>query len=159
MIKEDFYFTLQEIKENNGKNGKPLWLIIDDCVYDVTNYLKHPGGRAPHLEQIGEDRKEEFYSIHSSSAKEKRKQFFIGRVKKEKESNNNNNNNDDNNNNMKEDDIERRTKMNPKNKKFNFRQIIFSKYTRAFIVSFITLGLFYLLNKRFKFFLSKSFSR
>lgn len=32
-------FSLSEVAENNGKNGKPVWLIIKDNVYDVTGYL------------------------------------------------------------------------------------------------------------------------
>lgn len=32
-------YTLAQVAENNGKNGKPVWLIIKDCVYDVTGYL------------------------------------------------------------------------------------------------------------------------
>lgn len=32
-------FSMAEVTENNGKNGKPIWLIIKDNVYDVTGYL------------------------------------------------------------------------------------------------------------------------
>lgn len=32
-------YTLVEIKENNGQNGAPTWIVIRDIVYDVTTYL------------------------------------------------------------------------------------------------------------------------
>lgn len=33
-------YSLCEISENNGKNGKPVWIIIKGVVYDVTKFLK-----------------------------------------------------------------------------------------------------------------------
>jgi len=39
----DKQFTLKEIATHNNK--KDCWLVINDVVYDVTNYLdEHPGG-------------------------------------------------------------------------------------------------------------------
>lgn len=32
-------FSLAEVSEYNGENGKACWIIIRDIVYDVTNYL------------------------------------------------------------------------------------------------------------------------
>lgn len=32
-------YSLCEISENNGKNGKPVWIIIKGVVYDVTKFL------------------------------------------------------------------------------------------------------------------------
>lgn len=32
-------FSLAEVAEYNGENGKACWIIIRDIVYDVTNYL------------------------------------------------------------------------------------------------------------------------
>lgn len=33
-------YTLCEISENNGRNGKPVWIIVKGVVYDVTKFLK-----------------------------------------------------------------------------------------------------------------------
>lgn len=33
-------YTLRDVQMNNGKNGAPIWIIIKDVVYDVTNYLE-----------------------------------------------------------------------------------------------------------------------
>lgn len=33
-------YTLEEIKLQNGKNGAKTWIVIHDCVYDVTDYLE-----------------------------------------------------------------------------------------------------------------------
>ena len=33
-------YSLCEISENNGKNGKPVWIIIKGSVYNVTTFLK-----------------------------------------------------------------------------------------------------------------------
>lgn len=32
-------FSLAEVAVNDGKNNKPVWIIIRDIVYDVSNYL------------------------------------------------------------------------------------------------------------------------
>lgn len=33
-------YTLDEIKQQNGKNGAKTWVVIHDNVYDVSDYLK-----------------------------------------------------------------------------------------------------------------------
>lgn len=33
-------YTLEEIKLYNGKNGAKTWVVINDIVYDVTEYLE-----------------------------------------------------------------------------------------------------------------------
>jgi cytochrome b involved in lipid metabolism len=74
-------YTIEEIEENDGENGKKLWVIIGGKVYDVTNY-KHPGGREMFEDGFGEDRKDEFDSIgHSPAAIEEMKRLQIGFVK------------------------------------------------------------------------------
>lgn len=32
-------FSLAEVAEQNGENGKQCWIIIRDIVYNVTDYL------------------------------------------------------------------------------------------------------------------------
>lgn len=33
-------YSMCEISENNGKSGKPVWIIVKNVVYDVTKLLK-----------------------------------------------------------------------------------------------------------------------
>ncbi len=81
MESTDREFSLEEIKANDGQNGKKLWIIIGGNVYDVTNY-EHPGGRDILEDEIGVDRLDEFNSIgHSQAAKDQMKKYLIGRVK------------------------------------------------------------------------------
>ncbi len=74
-------YTLEEISENNGENGRNLWVLIDGKVYDVTKY-KHPGGREIFEDPIGEDRIDEFTAIgHSPAAKQEMTKYHIGFLK------------------------------------------------------------------------------
>lgn len=34
------FYTLEEVKLRNGENGARTWIILHDCVYDATDYLK-----------------------------------------------------------------------------------------------------------------------
>ncbi len=54
----------QQIKGNNGENGNPLWVVIDNKVYDVTKF-NYPNGKK--LESKGEERKEEFIKNYGKS--------------------------------------------------------------------------------------------
>lgn len=74
-------FTIDEIKENDGSEGKRLWVLIHGKVYDVTDF-KHPGGRDAFLEDHGDDRKEDFDSIHTEKAKQQALKYYIGNLKK-----------------------------------------------------------------------------
>jgi len=73
--------NLEELKLNDGEN-RDLWVLIHDKVYDLTNF-KHPGGKEILMDPIGEDRGDEFDSIHSPAVKDEMKKYFIGRLKKE----------------------------------------------------------------------------
>lgn len=33
-------YTLDDVKQRNGKNGARTWIVIHDIVYDATDYLK-----------------------------------------------------------------------------------------------------------------------
>jgi cytochrome b involved in lipid metabolism len=38
-------YSLDELAENNGDSGKPIWMSYGGIIYDVTNFVKnHPGG-------------------------------------------------------------------------------------------------------------------
>ncbi|KAM7356060.1 uncharacterized protein ACRADG_001921 isoform 2-T2 [Cochliomyia hominivorax] len=75
-------YSLCEISENNGKNGKPVWIIIKGVVYDVTKFLKdHPGGDDIILEHAGKDATRAFNDVgHSIDAIQDMKTFKIGVV-------------------------------------------------------------------------------
>lgn len=78
--------TREELLLNNGEDGNKLWVLIDGKVYDLTKF-KHPGGRDVLLEELGEDRKDEFESIHSPAAKQEMKQYCVGVLKEEPKQN------------------------------------------------------------------------
>ena len=33
-------FTREQVAKNNGKNSTRTWIIIDEMIYDVTDYLE-----------------------------------------------------------------------------------------------------------------------
>ncbi len=38
-------YTSKQVSENNGKDGKPVWMSYGGMVYDVTDFISnHPGG-------------------------------------------------------------------------------------------------------------------
>jgi len=57
-------------------------IVIDEQVYDVTNFLKdHPGGDDVILEYLGRDATIGFEDIgHSQKAKEVLKKFLVGTI-------------------------------------------------------------------------------
>ncbi|XP_017015778.2 cytochrome b5 [Drosophila takahashii] len=71
-----------EVAEQNGKNGKPCWLIIKGNVYDVTKFLvEHPGGSEALLEYGGKDATKAFKQAgHSSDAEKDLKNYKIGEI-------------------------------------------------------------------------------
>ena len=93
-------FTAQEVAQNNGQNGKPVWMIIKGKVYDVTPYLdsvslmlysnigtysflffisQHPGGSELLMEYAGKDATNAFRKAgHSVDAIRELKQFYVG---------------------------------------------------------------------------------
>ena len=73
-------YSIDQIKQNDGENGRPLWIIIKNEVYDVTNF-SHPGGREAFLDDHGEDRWEEFNSIHNKATQKQAEKYKIGKVK------------------------------------------------------------------------------
>lgn len=69
------------IKHSNEANG--YWVIVDNKVLDITNYIKkHPGGEASLKEFVGSDITKEFDRIHEDSlvAKKLVQKFTIGEL-------------------------------------------------------------------------------
>ena len=70
------FTTLDEIFDHRTKDS--LWLLIDNKVYDVTNF-KHPGGKQILLQNPGQDATTQFEDIsHSEKADELMKDLHIG---------------------------------------------------------------------------------
>jgi len=71
----------RDIMINNGKNGKPLWIVIHNKVYDVTNF-NHPGGKDVFhsMDEDDLDKGDEFDSIHSKATKKTAKTYLIGKL-------------------------------------------------------------------------------
>lgn len=58
-------FTMEDVAQRNSKNE--AWIIIDDLVYDVTNFVsKHPGGELVLLDMAGKDCTDVFANYHSA---------------------------------------------------------------------------------------------
>ncbi|XP_012152315.1 cytochrome b5 isoform X2 [Megachile rotundata] len=68
----------------NHVESDKLWLIINNKVYDVTDfYREHPGGEEVLLEQNGKDVTEIFEDIgHSSDARQMMESYKIGEIVK-----------------------------------------------------------------------------
>jgi cytochrome b involved in lipid metabolism len=80
------YFSLEQLKENDGSNGKPFWILLDGKVYDVS-YYDHPGGIEVYRQE-DPDNYEDFYdkfeSIgHSPAALKLMKKLYIGDLKQD----------------------------------------------------------------------------
>ncbi|KAK9304790.1 hypothetical protein QLX08_003993 [Tetragonisca angustula] len=76
------FYTREEVAKHN--DNKDLWFIIHNKVYNVTQFINHPGGEEVLLEQGGQDCTEAFEDIgHSSDARELMEIFKIGELVKE----------------------------------------------------------------------------
>ena len=73
------YYTIEEIQKHNIKES--CWIISNNNVYDVTDYVsKHPGGLCI-LKKSGTDCTYDM-KHHSSDAIKEMKKMFIGKLKK-----------------------------------------------------------------------------
>jgi len=70
--------SFEEINKHNDKNS--TWIVINNDVYDVTEFLnEHPGGEEVLIEQAGKEASEAFEDVgHSSDAREMMGKFKIG---------------------------------------------------------------------------------
>ncbi|XP_053697165.1 cytochrome b5-like isoform X2 [Sabethes cyaneus] len=73
-------FSRAEVAKHNTQQD--LWFIIDDKVYDVTEFQnEHPGGEEVLFESAGKDATNEFNDVgHSTDAKQQMKQFLVGEI-------------------------------------------------------------------------------
>lgn len=76
-------FTWEEIRRHSTKNDR--WLVIENRVYNVTKWLKHPGGQMVLNHYAGQDASEAFHALHPEIARVQKylKPFYIGDVIKD----------------------------------------------------------------------------
>lgn len=74
-------FTMEEIQKHTSEDD--LWIIINDKVYDCTEYLElHPGGIESITMNGGQDATEDFVAIHSTKATKMLEKYYIGDLDK-----------------------------------------------------------------------------
>lgn len=74
-------FTFAEIKKHNKEED--VWIIVNDKVYDCTEYLElHPGGIESITMNGGMDATEDFVAIHSTKATKMLDKYYIGDLDK-----------------------------------------------------------------------------
>lgn len=74
--------TVKEVMSHNSP--KDCWIVLNDDVYDVTEFLnKHPGGVSPLMEVAGKDATLKFIQVHSTTTLEKMKEqlVFVGKLR------------------------------------------------------------------------------
>ena len=79
-MSEPTVYRLSDIATHNTASS--CWLIIDNKVYDITQFLnEHPGGEEVLVESAGRDATEAFVDVgHSTDAKELLQGYYIGDV-------------------------------------------------------------------------------
>ncbi|XP_011142869.1 cytochrome b5 [Harpegnathos saltator] len=85
MTDSSIRYSLADVAKCNGKNGARTWIVIYDCVYDVTDYMhQHPGGADLLEEYAGRDATRGFDDFgHSTDAKKIMKEYLIGELEDE----------------------------------------------------------------------------
>ena len=71
-------FTISDVEKHTSE--KDAWLIIEDKVYNVTDYLnEHPGGSEILMDVAGQDASDMFESIgHSNDARKHLEKLLVG---------------------------------------------------------------------------------
>jgi cytochrome b involved in lipid metabolism len=81
---ENKYYTKDEISLHNNEND--CWLIINNRVYNITDYLdKHRGGKKLLLHYGGKDATKEFNRLnHTKKAQKLLESYYIGELEEQK---------------------------------------------------------------------------
>ncbi len=59
------FISAEEVQQHNSEE-KGVWIVIDQKVYDVTNFSKHPGQFDILLHNAGTDVSKKFHTIHDA---------------------------------------------------------------------------------------------
>ncbi len=80
---ENKYYTKDKVALHN--NEKDCWIIIENKVYNITDYLdKHRGGKNLLLHYGGKDATKEFYDLnHTKKAQKILENYYIGDIEEE----------------------------------------------------------------------------
>lgn len=77
-------YTNDEVSRHNNKESN--WIIIENMVFDVTEFNFHPGGQIPLANEAGKDVTEIFYSLHRREVLAKYKnKLCIGFISKKED--------------------------------------------------------------------------
>jgi len=72
-------YTASDVRRHNKKED--AWIIIDNKVYDITNFINHPGSLSVLLTKAGKDVSKKFKMIkHSKVALAMMNQYYVGNV-------------------------------------------------------------------------------
>jgi len=71
-------YSLEEVKLHNTKES--LWIVIDDHVFDLTDFTDHPGGFDILLKVAGTNATEDFNEVNHVDAYRMMEEFCIGKV-------------------------------------------------------------------------------
>lgn len=64
---------------NKHNTDEDAWIIVDNKIYDVTNFTEHPGSHEILLRNAGSDRTEQFHAVsHPLPAYEMMKEMHVG---------------------------------------------------------------------------------
>ncbi|KAK0544627.1 hypothetical protein OC846_005837 [Tilletia horrida] len=57
-------FKVDEVKQHKSEDS--VWVVVDNNVYDITEFLEeHPGGKKILISNAGKDASEAFHTYHS----------------------------------------------------------------------------------------------
>ena len=81
----DKQFTKSEVAKHDGKTQKDMLIIVDDAVYDVSQFVdEHPGGAKILKRVAGKDATKQFWKYHNEGVLKKYSpKLKVGKVKEE----------------------------------------------------------------------------
>ncbi|OJJ83217.1 cytochrome b5-like heme/steroid binding domain-containing protein [Aspergillus glaucus CBS 516.65] len=73
------FISAAQVQRETGTEGSRIWVVIDDIVYDVTEFSKqHPGGQVPLRNFAGKSCSWQFHQIHSLKTLQKYEKLRVG---------------------------------------------------------------------------------
>jgi len=81
-VEKTKFVTQEEFKNNDGKDGRKLFILIKGKIYDVTNF-DHPGGREVHERDRLTDKEISFFieEGHNQLTTEDLDKYYFGLLK------------------------------------------------------------------------------